>query len=98
MDGGTDAPGAAGRAASIESGRAAMSSSDILERPDVRDADTGNANEVFHYVRKNKIAESAVMGTMVEALCGEVFPVTKTPKPGSPVCPACKEVYNQLKK
>ena len=71
---------------------------DILERPDVRDADTGNANEVFHYVRKNKIAESAVMGTMVEALCGEVFPVTKSPKPGSPVCPACKEVYEQLKK
>jgi hypothetical protein len=74
-----------------------MSSSDILERPDVRDADTGNANEVFHYVRKNKIAESAVMGTMVEALCGEVFPVTKSPKPGSPVCPACKEIYDQLK-
>ena len=57
-----------------------------------------HANEVFHYVRKNKIAESAVMGTMVEALCGEVFPVTKTPKPGSPVCPACKEIYEQLKK
>lgn len=75
-----------------------VSSSDILERPDVRDADTGSANEVFHYVRKNKIAESAVMGTMVEALCGEVFPVTKTPKPGSPVCPACKEIYQQMKK
>ena len=75
-----------------------MSSSDILERPDVRDADTGNANEVFHYVKKNKIAESAVMGTMVEALCGEVFPVTKSPKPGSPVCPACKEIYEQLKR
>jgi hypothetical protein len=78
--------------------RQRVSSSDILERPDVRDADTGNANEVFHYVRKNKIAESAVMGTMVEALCGEVFPVTKSPKPGSPVCPACKEIYEQLKK
>jgi hypothetical protein len=38
------------------------------------------------------------MGTMVEALCGEVFPVTKSPKPGSPVCPACKEVYQQLSK
>jgi hypothetical protein len=75
-----------------------VSSSDILERPDVRDSDTGNANEVFHYVKKNKIAESAVMGTMVEALCGEVFPVTKSPKPGSPVCPACKEVYQSLKK
>src|SRR3712207_7994489 len=45
--------------------------------------------------RKNKIAESAVMGTLVEALCGEVFPVTKTAKPGSPVCPACKEIYDQ---
>ena len=75
-----------------------MSSSDVLEKPDVREGDTGSANEVFHYVRKNKIAESAVMGTMVEALCGEVFPVTKSPKPGSPVCPACKEIYEQLKK
>jgi hypothetical protein len=75
-----------------------VSSTDLLEKPDVRDSDTGNANEVFHYVRKNKIAESAVMGTLVEALCGEVFPVTKSPKPGSPVCPACKEIYEQLKK
>jgi hypothetical protein len=75
-----------------------VSNTDLLEKPDVREGDTGNANEVFHYVRKNKIAESAVMGTMVEALCGEVFPVTKSPKPGSPVCPACKEIYEQLRK
>ena len=74
------------------------SSTDILERPDVRDSDTSDNEEVFHYVRKNKIAESAVMGTLVEALCGEVFPVTKTPKPGSPVCPACKEIYESLRK
>ena len=75
-----------------------MSSSDILERPDVRDSDTGNANEVFHYVKKNKIAESAVMGTHVVALCGEVFPVTRTAKPGSPVCADCKKIYDRLKK
>ena len=74
-----------------------MTSSDILERPDVPDADTDSPEDVFHYVRKDKIAESAVMGTMVQALCGEVFPVTKSPKPGSPVCPACKEIYEQLK-
>jgi hypothetical protein len=78
--------------------RAVTSSTDILERPDVRDSDTSDNEEVFHYVRKNKIAESAVMGTMVEALCGAVFPVTKAPKPGSPVCPACKEIYEQLRK
>jgi hypothetical protein len=93
------AGGAEGRPSPAdEQGEETVSSSDILERPDVRDSDTGNANEVFHYVRKNKIAESAVMGTMVEALCGEVFPVTKSPKPGSPVCPACREIYDQLKK
>jgi formylmethanofuran dehydrogenase subunit E len=75
----------------------AMTSTDILEKPDVRDADTEQPPEMFHYVKKNKIVESAVMGTMVQALCGEVFPVTKTPKPGSPVCPACKEIYESLK-
>jgi hypothetical protein len=62
-----------------------------------RTSDTGTGNEMFHYVRKAKIAESAVMGTHVVALCGEVFPVTKSPKPGSPVCPACKEIFEGLR-
>lgn len=67
----------------------------VLEEPRTSDTDTGP--DMFHYVRKNKIAESAVMGTLVEALCGEVFPVTKAPKPGSPVCPACKEIYESFR-
>ncbi len=36
------------------------------------------------------------MGTMVQAICGAVFPVTKAPKPGSPVCPRCQEIYDSL--
>ncbi|WP_145742174.1 DUF3039 domain-containing protein [Saccharopolyspora dendranthemae] len=52
--------------------------------------------EVFHYVQKDKIAESAVMGNHVVALCGQVFPVTKSAKPGSPVCPDCKEIFESL--
>ncbi|HEY8827275.1 MAG TPA: DUF3039 domain-containing protein [Jatrophihabitantaceae bacterium] len=72
-----------------------MRSTQTLESPKTADADTGN--EVFHYVRKAKITESAVTGTMVEALCGEIFPVTKAPKPGSPVCPACKEIYDSMR-
>jgi formylmethanofuran dehydrogenase subunit E len=63
-------------------------------RPETQDTDTGP--EMFHYVRKEKIAESAVMGTYVVALCGETFPVTKAAKPGSPVCPACKEIYESM--
>jgi hypothetical protein len=34
----------------------------------------------------------------VVALCGEVFPVTRAAKPGSPVCPECKQIYEHLKK
>lgn len=75
-----------------------MTSPDLLERPELKDTDTSKDDEVFHYVRKNQIAESAVMGNMVVALCGETFPVTKSPKPGSPVCKDCKEIYNNLPK
>jgi hypothetical protein len=69
-------------------------STQVLEKPELKDADTGP--EMFHYVRKEKIAESAVMGTFVIALCGEKFPVTRTPKPGAPVCPRCKEIYESM--
>ncbi|TXG90937.1 DUF3039 domain-containing protein [Rhodococcus rhodnii] len=75
-------------------------STDTKERPDVSTDETtdDDAPKVFHYVKKNRIAESAVMGTHVVALCGEVFPVTKSAKPGSPVCPDCKKVYDKMKK
>jgi hypothetical protein len=74
---------------------------ETIERTDtderVDDGTDDDAPKVFHYVKKNKIAESAVMGTHVVALCGEVFPVTKSAKPGSPVCADCKRVYESLK-
>ncbi len=75
---------------------------DTLERTDADErVDEGTDNDTpkfFHYVKKDKIAESAVMGTHVVALCGEVFPVTRSPKPGSPVCADCKRIYETLKK
>ncbi len=78
----------------------AMSSTQTIERPDLdeRTDSDDDTPKVFHYVKKNKIAESAVMGTHVVALCGEVFPVTKSAKPGSPVCERCKKIYNRMKK
>ncbi|MDI2030926.1 DUF3039 domain-containing protein [Saccharopolyspora sp. TS4A08] len=65
-------------------------------RNETADQESDDRPEVFHYVQKDKIAESAVMGTFVVALCGEVFPVTKSAKPGSPVCPDCKEIFESL--
>lgn len=69
-----------------------------IERPDVRDQSTTDDDtpKFFHYVKKNKIVESAVQGSMVVALCGETFPVTKQAKPGSPVCPDCERIYLSL--
>lgn len=69
---------------------------DVDTRPEGTDTTGDDTPKMFHYVRKNKIAESAVMGTMVVALCGETFPVTRSPKPGSPVCPECKEIYESM--
>jgi hypothetical protein len=69
---------------------------DVDTRPEGTDVTDDDAPKMFHYVRKNKIAESAVMGTHVVALCGEVFPVTKSAKPGSPVCPDCQKIYEGL--
>ncbi|RIJ76414.1 DUF3039 domain-containing protein [Nakamurella silvestris] len=69
---------------------------DVLEKPS--DTTTDDSPKMFHYVRKAKIAESAVMGNMVVALCGETFPVTKTAKPGSPVCPDCKKIFDRMPK
>jgi hypothetical protein len=67
-----------------------------LPDADTRDSTGDDTPKMFHYVRNDKIAESAVMGNSVVALCGEVFPVTRSPKPGSPVCPACKRIFDGL--
>ena len=69
---------------------------DVDTRPEGTDSTGNDEPKMFHYVKKNKIAESAVLGNMVVALCGEKFAVTRAPKPGSPVCPACKEIFEQL--
>lgn len=70
--------------------------SDTQVLPNRQLDDTDNGDRVFHYVLKDKLAESAVMGTHVVALCGETFPVTRSPKPGSPVCPECKRIHAGL--
>lgn len=71
---------------------------EVDTRPEGTDTTDDDSPKMFHYVRKAKIAESAVLGTHVVALCGEVFPVTKSPKPGSPVCPECKRIYESMPK
>ena len=70
---------------------------DVDTRPEGTDTTGDDTPKMFHYVQKNKVAESAVLGNFVTALCGEKFPVTRSPKPGSPVCPACKEIFDSFR-
>jgi hypothetical protein len=67
---------------------------DTSTEPKLREP--GDHERFSHYVRKEKIVESAVMGTPVIALCGKVWIPGRDPK-NFPVCPACKEIHSKLK-
>jgi hypothetical protein len=58
--------------------------------------DQGDHERFAHYVQKNKIVDSAVMGSAVVALCGKVWTPSRDPQK-FPVCPTCKEIYEGLK-
>ena len=57
--------------------------------------EAGDHERFAHYVRKDKIVESAVEGTPVVALCGKVWVPSRDPG-RFPVCPECKEIYESL--
>ena len=69
--------------------------SDLLEKEQELLED-GDHERYSHYVKKDKIVESAVMGNAVVALCGKVWVPNRSPEK-FPVCPACKDIYEKLK-
>lgn len=58
--------------------------------------DSGDHERFAHYVRKEKIVESAVTGEPVTALCGKIWVPGRDPD-RFPVCPVCKEIYEGLR-
>ncbi|QIG58785.1 hypothetical protein SEA_DATBOI_121 [Gordonia phage DatBoi] len=72
-------------------------STDVLERPEVADADTDDREKEVHYIKKTDVLESTVNGKIVRALCGATFLVTRLAKSGSPVCEKCKTIHAQLR-
>ena len=55
----------------------------------------GDHERFSHYVKKDKILESAMTGKPVRALCGKKWTPGRDPEK-FPVCPACKEIYESL--
>jgi hypothetical protein len=70
----------------------------VLERTETvpQVAEPGDHERFSHYVRKEKILESALSGEPVTALCGKVWIPGRDPKK-FPVCPTCKEIYEGLR-
>ncbi len=68
-----------------------------LERTEQREQlEPGDAERFAHYVRKEKILESALSGEPVIALCGKVWTPGRDPNK-FPVCPDCKAIYDGLR-
>ncbi|WP_019137655.1 DUF3039 domain-containing protein [Cellulomonas massiliensis] len=69
----------------------------VLERPETTEqVEPGDHERFAHYVRKEKILESAMSGKPVIALCGKVWVPGRDPSK-FPVCPVCKEIYEGLR-
>lgn len=63
----------------------------------VDQVEAGDHERYSHFVKKDKIVESAVMGNAVVALCGKVWVPSRDPE-RFPVCPMCLEIYEKLKR
>ena len=70
--------------------------STLLERAEEQLLEPGDHERYSHYVRKEKIVESAVLGNAVTALCGKIWIPGRDPQK-FPVCPTCKEIYQGLR-
>jgi Protein of unknown function (DUF3039) len=69
----------------------------LLEREELgQEVEPGDHERFAHYVRKEKVLESALSGEPVVALCGKVWVPGRDPKK-FPVCPMCKEIFDGLR-
>jgi hypothetical protein len=57
--------------------------------------DDGDHERFAHYVKKDRIVESAVTGSPVRALCGKKWVPGRDPSK-FPVCPDCQRIYEGL--
>jgi len=66
-----------------------------LERDETLRLEEGDHEKFSHYVAKDKLTAAFIEGTPVVALCGKVWVPTRDPQK-FPVCPECKEIWEQL--
>jgi len=70
---------------------------DVLEDRITVPVEEGDHDRFAHFAPKAKLTEAMVMGTPVVALCGKVW-VPSRGADGFPVCPECKEIWEDLRR
>ena len=88
----SDPDAAPATAPSSAPGSTGLLERELVEQP----VEPGDHERFAHYVRKEKIMESALSGEPVIALCGKVWVPGRDPQ-RFPVCPTCKEIYDGLR-
>jgi hypothetical protein len=73
-----------------------LQGSTLVKEREETSLDNGDHERFAHYVRKEKILESAMSGEPVIALCGKVWVPGRDPAK-FPICPDCKAIYDGLK-
>jgi hypothetical protein len=74
---------------------------DVLDRElqeliEKEQLDDGDHDKFAHYVKKDKIVESAVTGKPVKALCGKKWVPGRDPSKFE-ICPTCKDIYESMR-
>lgn len=67
----------------------------LIDERTEEQTEAGDHERFAHYVKKDKIVESAVLGGAVVALCGKVWIPNRDPGK-FPVCPECKEIFEGM--
>nr|WP_311245457.1 MULTISPECIES: DUF3039 domain-containing protein [unclassified Microbacterium] len=62
---------------------------------DQNQIEPGDHERFSHYVKKDKILESAITGKPVKALCGKKWTPGRDPEK-FPICPDCKGIYEGM--
>jgi hypothetical protein len=92
----SDRPGLDGPGGPDEPGGGTGTMLEVHEETTPRTAHGDGDHERFaHYVKKEKILESALSGDPVIALCGKVWVPGRDPQ-RFPVCPTCQEIFGQI--
>jgi hypothetical protein len=66
------------------------------DRVITKPVEPGDHDKMSHYVKKDELMQALVDGIAIEALCGKLWVPTRDGLK-FPVCPECKDIYENTK-